>query len=103
MLEIKDLEVSIEEKEIIKGLSISVKPGEVHAILGPNGAGKSSLAEALMGHPAFKVNGSIRIDEEDISKLPPDERAKKGIFLAFQDKLLIGEPLSILLLRFELR
>jgi Fe-S cluster assembly ATP-binding protein len=84
MFEIKDLKVSIEDKEIIKGLDLSIKPGEIHAIMGPNGAGKSSLAEALMGHPSLKVEGSIKIGDDEISKLPPDERAKKGLFLAFQ-------------------
>ena len=84
MFEIKDLKVSIGDKEIIKGLDLSIKPGEIHAVMGPNGAGKSSLAEALMGHPSFKVEGSIRVEGEEISGLPADQRAKKGLFLAFQ-------------------
>ena len=84
MFEIKDLRVSIGDKEIIQGLSLSVKGGEIHAVMGPNGAGKSSLAEALMGHPSFKVEGSVRIGGEELLGSPPDERARKGLFLAFQ-------------------
>jgi Fe-S cluster assembly ATP-binding protein len=84
MFEIKDLKVSIGEKEIISGLSLAVAQGEIHAIMGPNGAGKSSLAEALMGHPAMDVRGSILLDSEEMLPLGADERAKKGMFLAFQ-------------------
>lgn len=84
MFEIKDLKVSIEGKEIIKGLSLKVAPGEVHAIMGPNGAGKSSLAEALMGHPSISVQGSMLLENEELAGLGPDERARKGVFLAFQ-------------------
>src|SRR4030095_7471635 len=84
MFEIKDLKVSIEDKEIIKGLDLLIKPGEIHAVMGPNGAGKSSLAEALMGHPSFKVEGSIKIEGVEIAGLPADQRARKGLFLAFQ-------------------
>ncbi|MFN7990769.1 MAG: Fe-S cluster assembly ATPase SufC [Candidatus Micrarchaeia archaeon] len=84
MFEIKDLHVSIGDREIIKGISLSLKPGEIHAVMGPNGAGKSSLAEALMGHPSFKVSGSIRIGPDELAGVPPNERAGKGLFLAFQ-------------------
>ncbi len=84
MFDIKDLKVSIGEKEIIRGLSLSMKAGEIHAVMGPNGAGKSSLAEALMGHPSFKVEGSVKIDGAELVGLPADERARKGLFLAFQ-------------------
>ncbi len=84
MFEIRELKVSIEDKEIISGLNLKVAPGEVHAIMGPNGAGKSSLAEALMGHPSINVRGSILLDSEEITGLAADERAKKGMFLAFQ-------------------
>ncbi len=84
MLEIKNLSVSIRGKAVVQNLSLSVKKGEVHFLMGPNGAGKSSLAGALMGNPEFKVKGSVKLDGEEITGLKPDERAKKGIFLAFQ-------------------
>ena len=84
MFEINDLHVSVEGKEIIKGLTLSIKPGEIHAVMGPNGAGKSSLAEALMGHPSLKVEGSVRIGSDELIGTTPDVRAKKGLFLAFQ-------------------
>ena len=85
MFEIKDLKVSIEDKEIIKGISLIIKPGEIHAVMGPNGAGKSSLAEALMGHPSMKVSGSITLDGKELSAKPANERANAGMFLAFQN------------------
>ncbi len=84
MFEIKSLKVRIEDKEIIKDLDLTINDGEIHAIMGPNGAGKSSLASAIMGHPKYQVEGKILIDGEDVSELGPDERAKKGLFLAFQ-------------------
>jgi len=85
MLEIKDLHISVEGKMIVKGLSLTVKPGEVNALMGPNGSGKSTLANALMGHPKYTIEkGQIILDGEDITKLEPDERAKKGLFLSFQ-------------------
>src|SRR5690625_4356158 len=84
-LDIRDLHVSIEGKDILKGLSLSVKGGEVHALMGPNGSGKSTLANTLMGHPRYVVeDGSVLIDGEDILEMEPDERARKGLFLAFQ-------------------
>lgn len=85
MFEIKDLHVSVDGKEIIKGLSLKAAPGEIHAIMGPNGAGKSSLAQALMGHPSLKVEGSVRIGQQEITGLSADARAKLGMFLAFQN------------------
>lgn len=92
MLEIKDLHVSSEGlsrseagKQILRGVSLKIKPGEVHALMGPNGSGKSSLSLALMGHPRYKVtSGKIKIDGKDISTLTPDKRAKLGLFLAMQ-------------------
>lgn len=107
MLEIKDLKVSVEGQPIVKGVSLSVKPGEIHAIMGPNGSGKSTLAYALAGHPAYDVvvgnsksearnskqikkskseflKSSVLLDGEDVLEMSPDERAKKGLFLAFQ-------------------
>ena len=85
ILAINDLKVSVEEKEIINGVSLSVVSGQVHAIMGPNGSGKSSLALTLMGHPRYQVDqGSITLQEQDITGLSPDKRAKLGMFLAMQ-------------------
>lgn len=85
MLEIKNLHVSTDGKEILKGLSLKIGPGEIHAIMGPNGSGKSSLSLALMGHPRYQITkGSIKLDGTDISSLTPDKRAKLGLFLAMQ-------------------
>jgi Fe-S cluster assembly ATP-binding protein len=84
-LEIQDLHAGIAEQEIIRGLTLSVPKGEVHAIMGPNGSGKSTLAKVLAGHPDYAVtSGSVTMDGEDILGLEPDERARRGIFLAFQ-------------------
>jgi len=84
-LEIQNLRVEIEGIEIIKGLSLVMKTGEVHAIMGPNGTGKSTLAYTLMGHPDYLVTeGEILLDGEDLLKMAPNERALKGLFLAFQ-------------------
>lgn len=85
MLEIKNLHASIDDKEILKGLNLSVKPGEVHAIMGPNGAGKSTLASVVSGKEDYEVtDGSIELEGEDIGELGAEERAHKGIFLSFQ-------------------
>ena len=84
-LEIQDLHASIGENEIIRGLSLTVPKGEVHAIMGPNGSGKSTLAKIIAGHPDYTVtSGAVLMDGENILELEPDERARKGIFLAFQ-------------------
>ena len=85
MLEIKNLHARIEDKEILKGVNLTVKAGEVHAIMGPNGSGKSTLAQVLAGRDTYDVTeGEILIDGEDIRELDPEERAAKGMFLAFQ-------------------
>jgi len=84
-LTIKDLHVSIEGKQIIKGLNLSIRQGEVHAIMGPNGTGKSTLAYTIMGHPSYEVTGGdILIDGQSILEMKPDERSRAGLFLAFQ-------------------
>ncbi len=84
-IEIKDLKVSIDQKEIIKGLNLVVRQGEVHAIMGPNGTGKSTLAYTLMGHPAYTVtSGSVKFKDRDLLQMPTDERSRLGLFLAFQ-------------------
>lgn len=84
-LSIKGLRVSVEEKEVVKGLSLEVPAGEVHAIMGPNGSGKSSLVNALMGHPKYAVTGgSATYDGRDVLAMAPHERAALGLFLAFQ-------------------
>ncbi len=85
ILKIEDLRVSVEGKEILKGLNLSINKGEVHALMGPNGSGKSTLAYVLMGHPKYQVtSGKVWYKGEDILALKPNDRAKKGLFLAFQ-------------------
>ena len=85
LLDIKDLRVSAEGKDILKGLTLSVNPGEVHAIMGPNGSGKSTLARALSGHPGYEVTGgSVTFDGRDLLAMSPEERACEGVFMAFQ-------------------
>jgi Fe-S cluster assembly ATP-binding protein len=85
MLKIENLHVEIDGNEIIKGLSLEVGEGEIHAIMGPNGSGKSTLSNVLMGHPRYEVTaGSVTFMGQDVFELEPDERAKMGMFLAFQ-------------------
>lgn len=85
LIEVKNLHVSIENKEILRGVNLTINPGEVHALMGPNGSGKSTLSNALMGHPKYQITkGSIVYKGEDITGLSPDQRAKRGFFLAFQ-------------------
>ena len=84
-LEIIDLHVEVDGKEIIKGVTLTFYPGKVHALMGPNGSGKSTLAHALMGHPKYKITqGKILLDGEDITAAKPEVRAQKGLFLSFQ-------------------
>jgi Fe-S cluster assembly ATP-binding protein len=85
MLDIKDLHATVGDKEILKGITLMVKPGEVHAVMGPNGSGKSTLAQVLAGHPAYEVTGgSVTYDGEDLLEMDAEVRAQKGVFLAFQ-------------------
>jgi Fe-S cluster assembly ATP-binding protein len=82
---IEDLHVNVEDKEILKGVNLTVERGQVHALMGPNGSGKSTLAHTLMGHPRFEVTqGRVLLKGKDVLPLPPDERARRGMFLAFQ-------------------
>jgi Fe-S cluster assembly ATP-binding protein len=84
-LAIENLHVSVEGKEILKGVSLTVNQGEIHALMGPNGSGKSTLASTIMGHPKYQVTeGDIRFRGESIVTLPPDERARRGLFLSLQ-------------------
>jgi len=83
-LEIKDIHIKIEDKQIVKGVSMTIKSGEVHAIMGPNGTGKSTLAAAIMGHPLYDTEGTVLLDKKNILELAVDERAKAGLFLAMQ-------------------
>jgi Fe-S cluster assembly ATP-binding protein len=84
-LEIKNLHVSVGDKQILKGVDLHVRAGEFHALMGPNGSGKSTLANAVMGHPNFEVtDGQILLNGEDVTEADPDERARAGLFMAFQ-------------------
>ena len=85
MLEIKGLRATVSDKEILKGIDLTVKAGEVHAVMGPNGSGKSTLAQVLAGHPAYEVTGgTVRYEGEDLLDMDPEIRAQRGVFLAFQ-------------------
>ena len=85
MLEIKNLHATIAGKEILKGLNLTIHPGEVHAIMGPNGAGKSTLSNVLTGHPAYTVTeGEIIFRGKNLLEMAPEDRAREGMFLSFQ-------------------
>ncbi len=85
LLEIKNLHISIGDKAIVKGFNLTIKPGKVHAIMGPNGTGKSTLAKAIAGHPSYTITGGdVILDGKSILAMQPDERARSGLFLAFQ-------------------
>src|SRR5437763_13868262 len=84
-LEIRDLHVSVEDKEILAGVNLTVRAGETHAIMGPNGSGKSTLAYSIAGHPKYTVtSGSVTLDGRDVLAMTVDERARAGLFLAMQ-------------------
>ena len=84
-LQIQNLHVSVEDKSIVKGLNLQIKPGEVHAIMGPNGSGKSTLANTLLGHPKYTItDGKILVDATDVTEMSTDEKAKHGLFLSMQ-------------------
>jgi Fe-S cluster assembly ATP-binding protein len=84
MLQIKNLKAFVNDKSILNGLNLDIKEGEVHAIMGPNGSGKSTLANVLSGKTGYEISGTIKFNGEDLSEVPIEERAHKGIFLAFQ-------------------
>jgi Fe-S cluster assembly ATP-binding protein len=102
-LEIKNLYVSSEEKEIVKGVSLEIKSGEIHLILGKNGSGKSTFAQGVIGFSPYKVQGSIKLNGEEISKLKIHEKARKGIYIAFQNPVEIPGIKNHTLVRQSLR
>src|SRR5437667_2603183 len=84
-LEVRGLHATVEGKEILKGIDLTVRQGEIHALMGPNGSGKSTLANVLMGRPGYAVTkGEVRFKSENVLQLTPDQRAQRGLFLAFQ-------------------
>jgi Fe-S cluster assembly ATP-binding protein len=100
MLEIKNLHVAVDGKQILNGLDLVVNKGEVHAIMGPNGSGKSTLAYVMAGKDGYEATeGQVKLDGEDLLKLPPDERAVRGLFLAFQYPLEIPGVATMTFLR----
>ena len=85
VLKIENLQVAVEGKPILRGVDLEIKHGETHALMGPNGSGKSTLGQAIMGHPKYEVTGgTITLDGEDLLEMEPDERARAGMFMAFQ-------------------
>ena len=93
LLEINDLHASVQGKEILHGVNLTIYPGQIHAIMGPNGAGKSTLSKVLAGHPSYELTGSVLFLGQDLLSLPPEGRARKGLFLSFQQPVeLPGVP-----------
>ena len=90
MLEIKNLQASVNDKPILKGLNLSIKPGEVHAIMGPNGSGKSTLANVLSGKSGYEISGELNFKGENLKKIPVEERAQKGISAGYADNTYRG-------------
>jgi Fe-S cluster assembly ATP-binding protein len=100
MLSIKDLQVNVGDKPILKGISLEIKPGEVHAIMGPNGSGKSTLSHVLAGKEGYTITGgSIAIEGQDLAEMAPELRAREGLFLAFQYPVEIPGVSNIYLLK----
>lgn len=100
MLTIKNLHVEVEGTEILKGIDLEIKKGEIHAVMGPNGSGKSTLAKVIAGHPAYEVTkGEILYEGEDVLEMEPDERARKGVFMAFQYPVEIPGVTNSMLMR----
>ena len=89
MLNIRNITVHVEKKAVVNGVSLKIRPGEVHAIMGPNGSGKSSLAKALLSHPDYVLKGKITLDRMDITGLEVDAKARRGLFLAFQHPIAV--------------
>lgn len=104
LLYIEDLHVSVEGKQILKGVTLQIDRGQVHAIMGPNGSGKSTLANALMGHPKYEITGGrIWFKGEDVTDLSPDERARRGMFMAFQHPIAVPGVTIMNFLRMALK
>src|SRR6267154_6249697 len=100
LLEVKDLQVRVEDREILHGLSLTVNKGEVHAIMGPNGSGKSTLSHVIAGKPGYEITGGeVLFKGEDLLAMSPNERAAKGVFLAFQYPLEIPGVATLTFLR----
>jgi len=89
MLNLQNIKVDIEKKTVVNGVSLTIKPGEVHAIMGPNGSGKSSLAKSILSHPDYLLSGKITLDKTDITSLEVNAKAQKGLFLAFQHPIAV--------------
>lgn len=88
LLDVQNISVSVDEKQVLKNLSLQINPGETHVLMGPNGAGKSTLGNALMGNPVYTLNsGKILFDGQDLTEESTDKRAKAGLFLSFQNPL----------------